>query len=90
MKQLLKFLNKPSGAVTAVGAVILLAALLIAALFAHLPKAVLKDGNTARMLFEFAGPVLLVVLVSPALLFLVFRPMRTRLAELGSLHNKIE
>jgi len=90
MKQLLKFLNKPSGAVIAVGAVILLAALLIAALIEHLPKTIFRDGHTARMLFEFAGPVLLVILVSPALLFLVFRPMRTRLAELGGLHNKIE
>ena len=82
MKNLSALLKTPAGMAIAVGVVILVGELLIMLLFESMHDAFLTDMASEMIAFEFADPILLVILVSPVLLLLIFRPMRAQQAEL--------
>jgi len=82
MKKLPAFLNTPARLVVAVALLILLAELLIMLVIENIRDGSLKNAFLGRMVFEFIDPVVLVIIVSPALLFLIFRPMRSQQVEL--------
>ena len=84
MKKLSAFLNTPARAVLAVGMLTVMVELLI--------MIVVEDFFPLSMhkhLYLF-DPILLIAMVSPALYFLIFRPMRAQQAELGAASKKIE
>ncbi|MDD2915228.1 MAG: PAS domain S-box protein [Gallionella sp.] len=70
----------PARVVIAVGLIVLVAELLIMALIESFPDSILKD-SFLKKLFIFLDPILLTAIVSPALYFLVFKPLN-RQAEL--------
>ena len=82
MKKLSAILNTPAKLMFAIGLVILVSEFLIMALIESFHDTILKDAFLAMMVFKFADPILLTVLVSPALYLLIFKPMRSQQAEL--------
>ncbi len=82
MKKLPALLNTPAKLMLAIGLVILANEFLIMALIESIHDTILKDAFLTMMVFEFADPILLTALVSPALYLLIFKPMRTQQAEL--------
>ncbi|MDE2309321.1 MAG: hypothetical protein KGL01_00665 [Betaproteobacteria bacterium] len=83
MKKLPALLNTPARTVMTVGLIILMFEYLIMALFDVIHGAFsTKDDYRLVMVFNYLDPILLVLLVSPALLFLIFKPIRTQQAEL--------
>jgi diguanylate cyclase (GGDEF)-like protein len=83
MGRLKKYSRKPLTAVVAVAAFILIGEMLIFLAFEGIHRYLLTDFSLpeVKALFEFADPILLVVIVSPALYLLIFRPMRAQLAD---------
>jgi diguanylate cyclase (GGDEF)-like protein len=83
MGRLKKYSRKPLTAIVAVAAFILIGEMLIFFAFEGIHRYLLTDLSLPEIkaLFEFADPILLVVIVSPALYLLIFRPMRAQLAE---------
>src|SRR3989338_5424599 len=77
------FLNTPAGILIAVSCVILVGEFLIMLLIEDFIVANLKDTFLEKIAFEFLDPILLIILVSPALHFLVFKPMRAQQVELA-------
>lgn len=82
MNKLSALLKTPKGVVIAVGAIVLIGELLIMLLFGSVHNAFLSDVAHEAIAFEYIDPVLLILLVSPALYILIFRPMRTQQAML--------
>jgi len=75
-------LNTPARAVIAVGMIMLVSELLIMVVIESTSHTILKVEFLEKMAFEFIDPILLIILVSPALLLLIFKPMRAQQAEL--------
>ena len=82
MKKLSALLNTPARAVIAVGMIMLVSELLIMVVIESISHTILKVEFLEKMAFEFIDPILLIILVSPALLLLIFKPMRAQQAEL--------
>jgi len=82
MKKLSALLNTPARAVIAVGMIMLVSELLIMVVIESTSHTILKVEFLEKMAFEFIDPILLIILVSPALLLLIFKPMRAQQAEL--------
>lgn len=77
MKKLLVLLNAPARAMIAVGLIILLGEFLIMLLIEDIITPLITHE-----LWHFIDPILLIAIVSPALLLLIFKPMRAQQAEL--------
>jgi len=82
MKKLSALLNTPARAVIAVGMIMLVSELLIMVVIESISHTILKVEFLKKMAFEFIDPILLIILVSPALLLLIFKPMRAQQAVL--------
>jgi len=82
MKKLSALLNTPARAVIAVGMIMLVSELLIMVVIESTSHTILKVEFLEKIAFEFIDPILLIILVSPALLLLIFKPMRAQQAEL--------
>src|SRR3990167_6272987 len=82
MKKLSALLNTPARAVIAVGMIMLVSELLIMVVIESTSHTILKVEFLEKMAFEFIDPILLIILVSPALLLLIFKPMRAQQAVL--------
>jgi len=82
MKKLLKFWNTPARLVIAVALLILVGEFLIMLLIENIQGSILNDQVLERQLFEFIDPLLLILLVSPALFLLIVKPMRAQQAAL--------
>jgi hypothetical protein len=83
MKKWLASLNTSKRAVIAVGLIILVTEYLIMALFEAIRGAIFtKDVYQLTMIFNYLDPVMLTVIVSPALYILIFRPMNNQQVEL--------
>ena len=82
MKKLPAFLNTPARLVVAVVLLILLAELLIMLVILNLHNTILVDEVMEEIVFGIIDPILLTVIVAPALFFLIFRPMRAQQAGL--------
>jgi len=83
MGRLKKYSRKPLTAVVAMATFILIGEILIASAIegiSHYFHTVLSS-SVRNALFEFADPIFLVATVSPALYFLIFKPMRAQLAD---------
>jgi diguanylate cyclase (GGDEF)-like protein/PAS domain S-box-containing protein len=80
MKRLTTFLNTPAGTVIAMGLIVLLGEFSIMLLIEGVDS-ILKD-RISDIFWEFFDPIVLALIVSPALYFLIFRPMRNQQAEL--------
>jgi len=94
MKKLSALLNTPARAAIAVGMIMLVSELLIMIVIESISHTILKVEFLEKMAFEFIDPILLIILVSPALLLLIFKPMRAQQAvlerqldELRRFHN---
>ena len=82
MKKLSALLNTPARAVIAVGMIMLVSELLIMVVIESISHTIPKVEFLEKLAFEFIDPILLIILVSPALLLLIFKPMRAQQAEL--------
>ena len=82
MKKLPAFLNTPAKLMLAIGLIILASEFLIMVLIESIHHTIMKDAFLTRVVFEFADPILLTALVSPALYLLIFKPLRSQQAEL--------
>src|SRR3989338_4248805 len=82
MKKLSALLNTPARAVIAVGIIMLVSELLIMVVIESISHTILKVEFLEKIAFEFIDPILLIILVSPALLLLIFKPMRAQQAVL--------
>ena len=82
MKKLSALLNTPARAAIAVGMIMLVSELLIMVVIESISHTIPKVEFLEKLAFEFIDPILLIILVSPALLLLIFKPMRAQQAEL--------
>src|SRR3989338_5471294 len=91
MKKLPALLNTPARVVIAVGLIVLVSEYLIMTLFDVIHGAIpTRDDYQLVMIFNYLDPILLIAIVSPALYFLIFRPMRNQQAKLEVARKKIE
>lgn len=78
MKNLPAFLNTPAGMVSTVGLLIIVVEFLIMLSESFLSHIL----EVKHQLLDIIDPILLVLIISPALYILIFRPVRDRQAEL--------
>lgn len=83
------FSKSPARAVIAVALLIMLIELLIMMLIEGILRTIQNDEPLVRNAFEFIDPILLTIIVSPALYFLIFKPMRAQQDELLHSHEQL-
>lgn len=88
MKKFPIALNTPVRMVIALGLIVLVSEFLIMVLFVNINVTFLKDPFLTKLFFYAVDPIVLTAIVSPALYFLVFRPLN-RQAELERKLNEL-